>query len=357
MTAGGTRKLPKLDIMRALCASSVVLYHAGVPFVPGSFGVLVFFVLSGFLITYLMLLERERTGTLSLKDFYLRRCLRIFPAFYVYWLIAVGDMAVKHRVVWTQAFCSLFFVNNYYQGLHGYPYSLLSHTWSLAVEEQFYLLWPGFFLLFCKQLRKLMLILMVMIPCIWFYRAGLQFAGVSDPYIYTALETRIDAVFAGCLLALVLHTGVAEETVRRLRSVGWLYAILGLLAGSLICDANLNGFRNVVGFAVEPVLVAILIGQAIAMPGAEWMDSRVPSYLGRISYSTYLYQQIAIPAFAGRLPRGLVAIGCLAGTWAMAAFSYQFVEKPFLKLKGRYTKTREERVSRKELRHHVRQTG
>jgi peptidoglycan/LPS O-acetylase OafA/YrhL len=127
-----------------------------VPGINGGTGVLVFFVLSGFLITWLLLKEEERFGTISLKLFYLRRTLRIFPAFYVYWILLVGSvLIVGRRVLIAQAVCSLLYVNNYYQAIFGDPNTGLSHTWSLGIEEQFYLLWPVTFLLLKANKRRI----------------------------------------------------------------------------------------------------------------------------------------------------------------------------------------------------------
>ena len=139
------KQIPALDGLRAIAAFLVVLYHGGIAVSPGGLGVLAFFVISGFLITWLLLDEQERHGGVSLRLFYVRRTLRIFPAFYVYWVLVVALSAIRHRVVWPQAIASLFYVNNYYQGLFGDPNTGLSHSWSLGVEEQFYLLWaPAF---------------------------------------------------------------------------------------------------------------------------------------------------------------------------------------------------------------------
>jgi len=107
--------------MRALAALMVVFYHCGTPYVSGGTGVLVFFVLSGFLITWLLLKERERTGTVSLRDFYIRRSLRIFPAFYCYAaIVLVLMLALRRQVMWPQAVASLLYFNNYYQAFHGH---------------------------------------------------------------------------------------------------------------------------------------------------------------------------------------------------------------------------------------------
>ncbi|MDP9039166.1 MAG: acyltransferase [Acidobacteriota bacterium] len=335
-----TGRLPKLDFLRAFSAGVVIAYHYGFEAVPAGFGVLTFFVISGFLITFLLLKENERTGTVSLKDFYIRRSLRIFPAFYVYWLLVVGTILVvkPSRLPVTQAICSFFYVANYYQGLHGYPSTLLSHTWSLGVEEQFYLLWPAMFVLMRHRLPGLIRSLVVLIPCLWVLRAGLFIGGVPDPYIYTSFETRVDAILVGCLLAVVLYTGAAAGVVAELRRARYVPVVVAGLALSLFGGTRLSPYyyKNVVGFAVDPVLVGLLLLQLTATKRWAWMDSTPISYLGRISYSTYLYQQAVLPVLRPRLPHSLSLAGCFVGIWAVAAISYELVEKPFLKLKRRF---------------------
>src|SRR5437868_9569428 len=124
-------QLAGLDGLRAIAALLVVVFHFGIPFVSGGAGVLMFFVLSGFLITWLLLRENDETGTISLRNFYVRRSLRIFPAFYCYAAVLFAVILIRHTtIVWPQAFAALFYVNNYYQALKGDPNTGFSHTWS-----------------------------------------------------------------------------------------------------------------------------------------------------------------------------------------------------------------------------------
>jgi peptidoglycan/LPS O-acetylase OafA/YrhL len=332
-------RLPKLDFLRAVSAGIVIAYHYGFEAVPAGFGVLTFFVISGFLITFLLIKESARTGTISLKDFYIRRSLRIFPAFYVYWGIVVGGILLlkPDKVPWAQAICSFFYLGNYYQGLHNYPSTLLSHTWSLGVEEQFYLLWPGLFLLLRNRLPALVRALAVVIPLLWVYRTVLVYRGVADAYIYTSFETRVDAILVGCLLAIALHTGTAAAALAELRRARYIPVVVTLLALSLFGGFRvMHTYKNVIGFALDPVLLAVLILQLTSTTGWAWMDRGPISYLGRISYSTYLYQEMLLPVLHSHLPHAIALPGCFLGIWAVAALSYEFVEKPFLKLKKRF---------------------
>jgi peptidoglycan/LPS O-acetylase OafA/YrhL len=334
--------IPKLNGLRALSAFIVVAYHYGFEYVPTGFGVLSFFVMSGFLITWLLLQERDRTGAISLRAFYARRALRIFPAFYVYWVLALLFAVVAGiRIIWPQAWASFFYVANYYQGLNGYPSSGFSHTWSLGIEEQFYLLWPAAFLLLGHRPRRMFAGIVACIAVINVYRIILHNVGVPEEYIYTAFETRLDHLLVGCAIAVALQhkigTGLWSVVARREA----LPLLVGLLAVSIFCG-NVYGipYRNTVGFAIDPVLIGLLLVRLLSRNDREtaWMDTRPVVYLGMISYSTYLYQQMLIwPARellrrAGS-PEAITFIVCALVVWAAAALSYEVVERPFLRLK------------------------
>jgi peptidoglycan/LPS O-acetylase OafA/YrhL len=339
------KKIPKLDALRAISALFVVLYHGGLEYSPAGFGVLCFFVISGFLITWLLLKENAASGTVSLRNFYARRSLRIFPAFYVYWGLVVLLVSIGGgTIIWPQAIASLFYVANYYQGLNHYPSSLLSHTWSLAVEEQFYLLWPAAFVLLRRDPRRLARFLAVMIVCVWLYRVGLHLCGAPEEYIYTAFEARADHLLIGCLLAVCAFNNLFEGAIEYLANGPWLIVpTLAALIASIACAQHWgSGYRNLLGFIVDPLLVTILLIQLVPRKGKAfaWMDHPIVTYVGRISYSTYLYQQMVIPivtrVLKGHGGPAARVIACVLATWVVAALSYQLVELPFLRLKQRF---------------------
>ena len=135
-------EIPALHGIRALSAMAIVVYHLGYEWANGDYGVIWFFVLSGFLITHLLLKEQAKTGSISIKGFYIRRSLRILPAFYGYCaLYILASIAIGRALQWPPIIASALYVNNYYAALHGRT-NTMGHLWSLAVEEQFYLLWP-----------------------------------------------------------------------------------------------------------------------------------------------------------------------------------------------------------------------
>jgi len=337
--------LPALDGFRAVAAFLVVGFHFGYTGVPAGLGVLGFFVLSGFLITTLLLKEFDRTATLSLRTFYIRRSLRIFPAFYVYFAFAIGlAVLFGKRVVWPQAISSLLYVNNYYQALMGDPNTSLSHTWSLAIEEQFYLLWPAAFLALARA-RRLPVALILGIASVWVYRIWLQFGlQANQGYIYEAFDARADHLMIGCLLAVVLWerkaAGFLAYACIRLWTSLFIAAVL--VVSVLIENRSGVWYRNTAGFIVNPVCVALLIPQLIAFRENVvwgWLNWSWVRYLGRISYSIYLYQQFVMaPArkLVAGLPQALQFLACAAAVVLAASLSYFFVEKPFLRLKDRF---------------------
>jgi peptidoglycan/LPS O-acetylase OafA/YrhL len=338
------RKIPKLDALRAISAAIVVIYHFGFAFFPAGLGVMIFFVISGFLITWLLLEEFSKSGGIALGRFYFRRTFRIFPAFYVFWLITLAGLLVKHgHILWGQVAATFFYVGNYYQGLNHYPENGFSHAWSLGVEEQYYLLWPALFLLL---IRKQPLVLLrascAGILLIWIYRALLNGVGVPEYYIYTAFETRLDHLLVGCVLAISLRFGYFTGLYRALcaRAVYALAVAGGLLLSTTAAWFWGTRYRNSLGFMIDPLLAAALIAQLLATRSRwlGWMDSRPVVYLGTISYSTYLYHKMALGLVAKLAPGGAVVlrlVGGLLATYALASLSYYFVEKPFLRTRDR----------------------
>ncbi|PYP93181.1 MAG: acyltransferase [Candidatus Angelobacter sp. Gp1-AA117] len=337
--------IPALDGMRAVAVFLVIIYHFGFDRVPGGLGVLIFFVLSGFLITWLLLKENDSTGQVSIRGFYIRRALRIFPAFYCFWLGTVALLAMTHRHIdWPHAFSALFYTSNYYQGIVKPPDSFVSHTWSLAIEEQFYLVWPGIFYAFRKRLKALTLLTGTIIVCAWTWRLALQFVlHVNQSYIYRAFETRIDHLMVGCLLALLIRQGTASALLSKCCRYIWAPLVpICLLFISACVFGQSPDYRDSIGFIVEPLLIAALLVQLIYFESTalwKWTNISALRWLGRISYSLYLYQQITLHPAHRLLSRFPVVIQLLAGiafTIVMASASFYLVEKYFLQLKRRF---------------------
>jgi peptidoglycan/LPS O-acetylase OafA/YrhL len=343
-------QLAGLDGLRAIAAFMVVFYHFGIPFISGGAGVLMFFVLSGFLITWLLLRENDEQGTVSLRKFYMRRSLRIFPAFYCYAAVLFGTILIRQhaRLVWPQALASLFYVGNYYQALNGDPNTGFSHTWSLAIEEQFYLLWPLTFLLLRRNYKRMAGFLAGTIFVIWVYREALVFVfHVHEGYIYEAFDTRADHLLIGCLLAVVLRARMFPRFWNWISIRSWVAVVVTALLAISSAAEFIYGpvYRDRVSFIVSPLLVAIWITQLIALRGARlwrWTNWGWVRYLGRISYSVYLYQQLVVEVPKKLLAHQWVGVQLAASVIlivSMASMSHYLVEQPFLRLKARFKPT------------------
>jgi peptidoglycan/LPS O-acetylase OafA/YrhL len=331
--------LPGLDSLRTIAVLLVVLYHYRLP-VNGGLGVTIFFVLSGFLITWLLLKEEAKWGDISLRLFYIRRSLRIFPAFYVFWaVIVIGFGVLRHKpVAWPQAISAFFYTSNYYQAITGNWETALFHTWSLAIEEQFYLIWPAVFMAVRGNDRRARL-MFAAIPCFWVYRWVLGAFGVPEGYIYAALDTRADHLLTGCLLAILLFEKRGGRIWARLTARRWYLAVPLILLAFSSTVTVLTGvhFRNNIAFILDPLLTVVLLVQALALR-PDWMNSQIMQFGGRLSYSVYLYHMLAM-AIAGKLLTGIPEparfLGVVAAVIAVSLLSYFVVEKPFLKLKDR----------------------
>lgn len=336
--------IPALDGLRAVAVFLVIVAHFGFERVPGAHGVMIFFVLSGFLITWLLLKEHDRYGTISLAAFYKRRTLRIFPAFYVYWLLMVAFLVGTGRsVLWPHAWSALFYTSNYYSAINGDPNNGFSHTWSLAIEEQFYLLWPFVFLMLRGNLKRMTMFLAAVIGAVWIHRAILCFVfHVDQAYIYAAFDTRLDELMVGCLVAVLLKRRALSGLWRAISASALLpLATIALLAISIYAgELYIARYRDVFGFAIEPLLVAILVVQMISFSSTspwKWTEWNAVKFLGRISYSLYLYQQLTLHAVKkalGAYPEVFQLAGAILVTILIATISHYLIERPFLKLKS-----------------------
>ena len=256
--------LPALDGLRAVAVFVVISYHAGVmQGVPGDLGVTLFFVLSGFLITWLLAKEFAATGSISIRSFYARRVLRIFPAYYVFILFSLAvDTALGHR--WPRGLIAVGFTYlvNYYNAFLGHPTTSIAHAWSLAVEEQFYLLWPLACLALLRRSRHTAargVAIVIVVTLLW--RSTLYlFLHAPVSYLYNAFDTRCDSLAIGCFLALSLE----RQWFHVVRQ--WLQSspLLPLVTLALIWLSHHFGtpaYHYTVGMTVNAALLAVFMVQ------------------------------------------------------------------------------------------------
>lgn len=343
--------LPALDAVRGIAACMVVWAHILGPLKLGNMAVLIFFVLSGFLITWLLIREVETTQTVSIKGFYARRTLRIFPAFYVFWFICVAAALLRHAVVpWAEATSAFFYMGDYYTAMHAsHANQIMSITWSLGVEEKFYLIWPTVFVFWRNNLPKLLRVVLGAIAVIWTYRAlAFFFFHLPPDYLLYAFDSRFADILVGCALALSLKEGKVEVLLRAADRWKVVPVLLALGIGCLIfAEGHLSaGWSYVCLLAVSSVVVAALLLQMVflgSLRGQKWLDHPVLRFLGGISYSLYLYHMLAIVSVEYYLPnlhRRYAFPLMVVLAFALATLSYYCIEKPFLQLRKRFEKSK-----------------
>jgi peptidoglycan/LPS O-acetylase OafA/YrhL len=355
------KRIPSLDGLRALSITLVLLAHLagtqhffGMPAMAplgdlGNLGVRTFFVISGFLITRLLLAELDRTRRISLKAFYIRRLLRIFPAFYVFIicasLLSLIGFAQLDRTDFLHA---VTYTMNYHVPAES-NFSL-RHLWSLSVEEQFYFLWP--LTLGVLGIRRSRWVLAGVIATVPFVRiVRYQMGPGSEALIGMAFETVCDALATGCLLATLLPSLLKSRWYVRVIASP-LFPVL--LVAVLIANRQTD-HPNLFWIACIPfmnVVIALTISRYVQFPalfGGRVLNTTPLVAIGVASYSLYIWQQLFLIQF--RAPVSIVHVFPLnviaAGT--CAALSYQVVEKPFLRLK-RYFQSEavEDRAAREE---------
>lgn len=334
--------IPAIDGMRALAISVVIASHFGAErFVPGGFGVTLFFFISGFLITRLLILEREADGKNNIPSFYVRRFVRLGPALIV--MIAVVSLIYFFLLGFVSGFqilAGLFYYMNFYV-IFGEPSPMpLGPLWSLAVEEHYYLIYPLVFSLTWHRRDRFLVGLVALTVAVLLWRIFLV-VGWSAPEIRTfyATDTRIDSILYGAILAVMLKTRFANFA-RCFEHWGIIAAsVLVLVMTFLYRDPTFREtFRySLQGIAILPLFYAILFvprfsfaSRVLTFPAIVW--------IGKLSYSLYLYH-FAVLFFVAKLWPELSFISRtlveLFATFAAASFSYYFVEKPFRKLRDR----------------------
>ncbi|HSL58515.1 MAG TPA: acyltransferase family protein [Acidimicrobiales bacterium] len=342
--------LPGLDGLRALSVLAVVGYHADVTGLSGGFlGVEVFFVLSGYLITTLLVAERERTGWIDLADFWRRRALRLLPAVAVM-LAAVSAGAL---LVWRDALdqlrgdvvAAVLYMSNWWQIVEDRSYfestgrpPMLQHLWSLAVEEQFYLLFPLVLAVALRRSRRTLVaagLVAVGLASAWWMSA------LHEPYadpsrVYYGTDTRLSGLLLGAALAFVVVPGASRRPGRRVLSPTDAVGVAGLavLAWAFVRINEFDPFVYRGGFvmvdlATLAIIVAVArtdgaLGRILGVGPLRWVGTR--------SYAIYLWHWPIVVVTRPGLDIALdgpALVALRVGlTLALAEASYRFVERP-----------------------------
>lgn len=334
------------NFLRAIAILIVIVHHQtetqfnSVTLFAG-LGVKIFFVLSGFLITDLLLSEMDQTKTIDVLGFYRRRLARLMPIFYLYLPIAIAIQFIHHREVpWGAVLASMFYVVNYYQAFTGAQTNIVSHCWSLAVQEQFYVLWPLAMLAIRRNSLNLKQVLTLAIVVVWIWRWLLLATGAAGPeYLYRALETRADDLLVGCLTAVLVRS---DEWCGKLAALISAPLTLPIIVAILVASNYAATDNTVIHFGVtavvQPPAIAALILWVIAASGEGGYLGRIVNqpllaHIGRISYGMYIFQGL-LGYTAARLVHsytGSLWLGVLAATIvivSVASFLSRVYETP-----------------------------
>jgi len=337
------RTIPSLDGLRGISIGLVMLAHlrgtTGFPSVfsdplldHGALGVRIFFVISGFLITQLIVQEIEQTGRLSIRLFFIRRALRIFPAFYVF----LAVIALASSLHWLDIpAANLLFAATYTMNYVLDGRWETGHLWSLAVEEQFYLMWPVTIRLLGLRRALLLAAVVALVAPYGLLALFLRDSGVYElatntfPFVF-------DGIAAGCVLGGSINTLMTSTRFRRTISSRYGELVPVVVLGLDCLDHHSVAYH---AFGQLPMTVGIAYSvarytQVVQSAGACVLAWRPLVWIGQRSYSLYLWQQLFLDpyqhAFLQLFP---VDVGCAV---ACAAGSYRFIERPFNRLRRRY---------------------
>ena len=343
--------IPSLDGIRTVAFLLVFLSHQGWQMrIPGTFGVTVFFFLSGYLITSLLRREYERTGQVDLRVFYYRRAFRILPPMFITFFASIllsflGVLPNDLRL--EPALYQAAFMTNYYMIFGAYIEGIPTGCrvfWSLAVEEHFYLIFPLLFIGLVSRARKITQVSIYLTICaaILVWRCVL-FYGYDTGWerIYHATDTRLDSILFGCILGVYLNPYMdLSIKFRRVTKVA-----LYLLAGALIlfCFVYKDpGFRNTLRYSLQGIALLIIFYFVVQDHKSwwfSWLNWKPIRFLGWLSYSFYLTHQVVIfgvkyhyPEIA-ELPLLIVTFGL---TFLCSLAMYYWVEKPSLVYRRKY---------------------
>jgi peptidoglycan/LPS O-acetylase OafA/YrhL len=343
-------RVPALDGLRGIAILLVLSHHQLIPYsLPGGFlSVDLFFVLSGFLITSLLLQEFDATETVSLKNFYLRRALRLGPALVLYLFASLAviyyldpnqfkgelrlvGLALAYSTNWRLAF--------------GWDQSLdpTAITWSLSIEEQFYLVWPMLLVLCLTagvKRRQLSIGLVVIILAILLHRSYLWSGGAEHSRLYYGTDTRADAPLMGCLVALVpvWKLGATTRQILRLANIAAVACLAYLVCKTHFTDAFIYrwGYTAIAAICGVIVLTSAVEESTLL---SKLFGLRVFQWFGKVSYGLYLWHWLLL-----KTTTFYFWVGPTLDPWArfaaavlISAVSFYLIEAPFNRLKTQFS--------------------
>lgn len=333
------KKIETLDGLRGLSIILVILGHCYQSISFGEFkefldtyyklhnvGVSLFFTLSGYLITKILIIEEEKKSKISISTFFKKRFYRIFPAYYFYIIaLFITNLIIGLGIEPKSFYGAIFYAGWYYPLENNLHY--FGHHWSLATEEHFYILFPFLFAIFKKRRTQLITTLIIAAPVIRVlnylflpsYKAKMGFL----------THTRYDMILYGCLVAMIESKEIFKKFLDNINKQ-WIIFILGTFIFFLnpLLKVELGArYKYIIAYSLDGVAISLYILLMAKNNSSKLYKSKFLSIIGLYSYSLYLWQQPFTHKFS--FPLNIVL------TIATALFSYHLIEKPFLKLKNK----------------------
>lgn len=325
----------------------------------GYLGVDLFFALSGFLITVLLLQEYHRNGRVDFRAFYARRALRLLPplvavlaVYLALTFLFLAPEAREGRLL--TAFAALFYWANWLLALGGgETYGMMGdlvHTWSLSVEEQFYLIWPPLLALLLARRcgpERLAMFAAGGLVAAWTWRVVLSLNDAHPLRLYAGTDTRADTLLAGCLAGVLFFGGNPFRGFLKHSAVGWSL-LVALLAVAVTFPSDSSDFMHRVGFGVVALVSGALLLHIVESPRSgvsRLLAARPLTVLGKVSYATYLWHY-PVAGLVTEDSLGIggfpLALGRVAATTVAVIASWYLLEVPAHRIKARFaTNTRE----------------
>ncbi|GAB0231243.1 acyltransferase family protein [Staphylococcus pseudintermedius] len=346
--------MPGLDGVRAVAVIAIIIYHLNPQWLSGGFlGVDTFFVISGYLITSLLLTEYHNTGKIKLMSFWLRRVKRLIPAvlFLVMGVIVLSliFMPTEIQKVRADSIAAIFYVSNWWYIMQNVDYfeqfavQPLKHLWSLAIEEQFYLVFPIVLLSllsFIRRLKSIRIIFLILLVISMIAMMVLYVPNENVARVYFGTDTRIQTLLMGVLLALVWPPFQLKAKVnRQMRTMIDTAGVVGL-AILFICFKFVSETNSILyygGFFLISTVTLLVIASSVHPSGyfAKFLGNKVFTFIGSRSYSLYLWHYPIIVLIHHQFVQGqippLVYVVEILLMVLMAEFSYKFIEQPFRK--------------------------
>lgn len=331
---------PQLDGLRGIAILIVLFFHAKFPFFSGGYiGVDIFFVLSGFLITSLLIQEFIKNGTIDFKKFYIRRFKRLFPALFffilIYSILSYFILNKSLNLIFLESTIALTYTSNLFQAFQIHDLTLINHTWSLSIEEQFYLLWPILLFILLKFRFKInnIFVSIILISIFVFLWRNYLIIVESPPFIrlYTGFDTRLDSLMLGCAMSIFINyfkKDILNNIILNCILITCISYFIYIISQMSWLDIRMFTLHfYLVSISSSLFIYCILISKNKIV--STIIKNKYLVEIGKISYGLYLWhypifrilRQEHSPIFV-LLVGGIISV-------LIALISYHFVEKKF----------------------------